>query len=328
MTSRRDLLIALGAGAFAAPLRSLAQQKPAKVSRIGFLGSASASVSAPRVEALREGLRELGDVEGKNLNIEFRWAEGNYDRLRELAAELVGLKVEVIVTHGVPGTLALKRATKTIPIVMAYVGDAVATGLVASLARPGGNVTGSTFFNPELSAKRLELLKEVVPRITRVGVLLNSDNPVNPTVLQAMELAAGSLNVELRQFGVRGPKDFDGAFAAMAKSRVDAVAILEDPMLSVNGRAAADFALKHRLPSAGFLELAEAGGLLAYGANAVEMFRHSARFVDKILKGATPADLPIERATKFELLINRKTAKALGLTIPQTILLRADRVIE
>ena len=328
MISRRELLIALGAGAIAVPLRSLAQQKQATISRIGFLGSASAPVSAPRVQALREGLRELGYVEGKNLNIEFRWAEGNYDRLRELATELVGLKVEVIVTHGVPGTLALKRATKTIPIVMAYVGDAVATGLVASLARPGGNVTGATFFNPELSAKRLELLKEAVPRIARVAVLLNSDNPVNPAVLQAMELAAGSLKVELLQFAVRGPGDFEGAFAMMAKKRMQAVAILEDPVLSVNGRAAADLALKHRLPSTGFLELAEAGGLLAYGANAVEMFRHSARFIGKILKGARPEDLPIDRASKFELLVNGKTAAALGLKIPQSVLLRADRVIE
>ncbi len=315
---RRNLLMALGAGALAAPLASFAQQQPAKVARIGFLGSGSASGYASLVDALRAGLRD----------IEFRWAEGKYDRLPDLAAELVRLKVDVLVTQGTPAALAAKRATTTIPIVMAVSGDAVATGLVASLARPGGNITGSTLFNPELAAKRLELLKEAMPRITRVAVLVNPDNPARGPDFQLIKITARSLKVEIEPFEVRGPNEFESAFAAMAKRRVDAVTINQDGMLNANSRAIADLAAKQRLPSAGFKEFAEAGGLIGYGVNRPEMFRRAAYFVDRILKGAKPGDMPVERPTKFELVVNMKTAKALGIKIPQTILLRADKVIE
>jgi putative ABC transport system substrate-binding protein len=327
-STRRKLIMALAAVASGLPLGAFAQQK-GKVWRIGFLGQASASVAAPRVEALRAGLRDLGYVEGKNLVIEFRWAEGKYERLPELAAELVRLKVEVIVTQGGPGTSAAKSATTTIPIVMAFSGDVVAVGLIASLARPGGNITGMTAFIPEVTAKRLELLKDAFPRIRQVAVVLNPDNPsAMGVVFPAMEVTAKSLNLELQPFGVRGPGEFGSAFAAMAKRRVDAVVIGDDGMLVANAGAIANLAAKTRLPSVGFTEFAEAGGLMAYGASRLESYRHVATFVDKILRGAKPADLPVEQPTRFELVVNLKTAKALGITIPQSVLFRADRVIE
>ncbi len=326
---RRKLLIALGAVAIPAPFASFAQQ-PAKVARIGFLGGATASNSdfAGRVEALRAGLRDLGYVEGKNIVIEFRWAEGKYDRLPGLAAELVRLKLDVLVTQGTPAARAAKRATTTIPIVMASVGDPVAAGFVASLARPGGNITGLTFFVPELSAKRLELLKETVARVTRAAFLSNPDNASSEPSLQAMEIAARSLKLGLQQFQVRGPNDFESAFAAMAKNRVDALVVGNDGMLITNARAIGDLAAKQRLPSTGPNEFAQAGGLIGYGVNLSEQYRRAAAFVDKILKGAKPSDLPVERATKFELVVNMKTANALGIKIPQSILLRADEVIQ
>jgi putative ABC transport system substrate-binding protein len=327
MNNRRKLLVALGAGALAAPLTSFAQQK-GKIWRIGFLGTASASGFARRVDALRAGLRDLGYVEGKNLAIEYRWAEEKYDRLPELAAELVRLKVDVIVTHGVP-TRAAKAATTTIPIVMATSADPVAIGLVASLARPGGNVTGMAGFGPEGSAKRLELLKDALPRTRQVAVLLNPDNPGNIRLaLPAMEATAKSLKLELQPFPVRGSGEFESAFAAMAKRRVDAVVTTEDGVFIVNAGAIANLAAKTRLPSVGFIEFSEAGGLMAYGANRRELWRRAAYFVDRILKGAKPADLPVEQATRFETVLNQKTAKALGLQFPQAVLARADRVIE
>ena len=328
MNNRRKLLIALGAGALAAPLTSFAQQK-GKVWRIGFLGAASASGMAGRVEALRAGLRDLGYVEGKNIVIEFRWAEGKYERFPELAAELVRLKVEVIVTAGSSAILAAKSATTTIPIVMASSGDVIALGLVASLARPGGNVTGVTGFGPEATAKRLELLRDAFPRTRQVAVLLNPDNPIAMRVtFPAMEAAAKSLKLELQQFPVRGPGDIDSAFAAMAKRRVDAVVSTDDGVLVANFGAIAKLAAKMRLPSIAGTEFVEAGGLMAYGANRFELFRRAAYFVDRILKGAKPADLPVEQATRFETVLNQKTAKALGLQFPQAVLARADRVIE
>ena len=326
-STRRAFLIALGTYALAAPLASFAQQQP-KVTRIGFLGPESASRYASRMEALRAGLRDLGYVEGKNLIIEFRWAEGKYDRLPDLASELVRSKVDVIVTGGTPGVLAAKRATTTIPIVMAASGDAIAHGLVVSLARPGGNITGSTFFSPELSAKRLELLKETMRRITQVAVLLNPDNTAIGPDFQAMQIAAKSMKMELQPFEARGPNEFDSAFSAMAKRRVDAVAIHQDPMLTANARAIANLAAKLRLPSIGGTEFAEAGGLIGYGANLPDLYRRAATYVDKILKGAKPAELPVEQPIKFELVINMKTANALGIKIPNSILLRATKVIE
>lgn len=329
MNNRRKLIVALGAGLLAAPLGAFAQQQ-GKVWRIGFLGTVSASSFgfAERVEALRAGLREAGYVEGENLVIEFRWAENKSERLPELAAELVRLKVDVIVTHG-SGTAAARSVTATIPIVMALSGDPVAIGVVASLARPGGNVTGMSGINPEVSAKRLELLMDAFPRIRNVAVLLNADSPGNVgPAIRTMEVAAKSLKLELHQFGVRGPGDIDAAFAAMAKRRVDAVVTLDDGMLTANSGVIAKLATRTRLPSAGLTEFAEAGGLMAYGANRREMFRRAAYFVDRIFKGAKPADLPVEQPTKFELAINMKTAKALGFKIPNSILVRADKVIE
>jgi putative ABC transport system substrate-binding protein len=327
-SKRRDLIVALAAVAMGAPLAAFAQQK-GKVWRIGILGAASASGTASRFEALRAGLRDLGYVEGKNIVIEFRWAEGNFERLPRLAAELVGLKVDVLVTAGTPGILAAKSATTTIPIVMASSGDPVAGGLVASLARPGGNVTGMAGFNPELMGKRLELLKDAFPRTRQVAVLYNPDNPSHIRInLPAMETTARSIKLELHQIGARGPGEFDSAFAAMAKRRVDAVVISQDSMLTDNAGAIAKLAARMRLPSVGFSEFAEAGGLMAYGTDRREMFRHAATFVDKIFKGAKPADLPVEQATRFEMVLNQKTAKALGLQFPREVLARADRVIE
>jgi ABC-type uncharacterized transport system substrate-binding protein len=260
--------------------------------------------------------------------IDFRWADEQYERLPALAAELVRLKVDILVTYGTPGTLAAKHATKTIPIVMVHSGDAIITGLVAGLARPGGNVTGSTFFVPELMAKRLELLKNAFPNITQVATLVKPDNPLLRTPPEALHLAAKSLKIELQQFEARGPEEFEAVFSAIARRRVDAVAILDDAVFIANARALADLASKQRLPSAGFDELAEAGGLIGYGVDFLPMYQRAAVFVDKILKSGKPSDLPIEQATKFRLIINLKTAAALGLAIPQSLLLRADKVIQ
>ena len=298
-------------------------QDVVKIYRIGFLGQGS----GPAVPFLT-GLRDFGYVEGKNIVIEFRWAEGRYDRLPDLAAELVRLRVDVLVTGGTAGVRAAKQATTTIPIVMTTSGDAVSSGLVASLARPGGNVTGSTFFVPELMAKRLELLKEAMPRTARVAVLVNADDPSHVPVLKAMESTARSLKIEIQKFEVRRPSEFESAFTAMAKSRVDAVVVQEDSFLIANAQVIADSAAKKQLALAGQPTFAEAGGQIGYGVNQQTLVRRAAYFVDKILKGAKPGDLPVERPTKFDLVINLKTAKALGLTIPQTLLLRADRVIE
>jgi putative ABC transport system substrate-binding protein len=324
---RREFITLLGGAAAAWPLAARAQQ-PEKIARIGFLGATSAPGWASRLEAFRSGLRDLGYVEGKNIVIEFRWAEQQYNRLPDLAAELVRLNVDVLVTYGTPGTLVAKRATRTIPIIMVHSGDAVAAGLVASLARPGGNVTGSTYFLPELMAKRLELLKDVIPGIIHVALLVKPDNPFFGTALPALEVPAKSLKMVLQQFEARGPNEFEAAFSAMAKRRTDAVVILEDAVFVTNAKAIAHLSAMQRLPSAGFNELAKAGGLIGYGVNFPEMYRRAAFFVDKILKGAKPADIPVEQATKFEVVINMKTANALGLQVPQTLLARADEVIE
>lgn len=328
MNPRRKLLIGLGAGALVVPFASFAQQRPAKLARVGYLGPTSAAGAKSRIEALRAGLREFGYVEGKNLMMEFRWADDKYELLPQLAAELVRLKVDVIVTHGTPGTRAAKQATSTIPIVMAIAGDAVVTGLITNITRPDGNVTGSTFSNPELAAKRLEVLRDTLPRIKRVAALINSDNPAMGPVNKAMEQIAQALKLELQQVGVRAQEDLERAFSTMAAKRAEAVVIVEDAMLNSNIKKISELAAKHRLPSIGLPELAEAGGLMAYGVDVVQRFHRAAYYVDKILKGTKVSDLPVERATKFELIINRKTANAIGVTIPQSILLRADKVIE
>ena len=328
---RREFITLLGGAAAVSvfwPRVALTQQPSAKVFRIGFLGLPTADSLPKRLEAFRAGLRDLGYQEGRDFVIEYRWADGDYDRLPALLADLIRLKVDVIVTHGTPGALAAKQATTTIPIVMAVVGDALGSGIVSSLARPGGNVTGLTFFNPELAAKRLELLKEILPGLTDVGLLLNMANPINEPILPEMSRVAQPLKLELHQFDVRVPAEFEGAFAAMAAKRVGAFVVIEDAMLISNGPAVAALALKQRLPSCGWPDFAIAGGLMGYGVDYPDMFRRAATFVDKILKGAKPGDLPIERSTKFEIIVNLKTAKALGLTIPNNFLARADQVIE
>jgi putative ABC transport system substrate-binding protein len=304
-------------------------QQAGKVYRIGYLGSTSPSnYQAPLVEALRQGLRSLGYVEGKNLAIEYRWAEGRYDRLPGLAAELVNLKVDLIVTHGTPGSLAARQATTTIPIVMALSGDAVATGLVTSISRPGGNLTGSTFFFPELNAKRLELLKEALPRARRMAALGNADNPSVKSALKAMESMAISLNVVLEAVQVRAPEELPDAFSAMVQRGVDGVVLIDDPMLIGNARLLVDLSAKNRMPTLGFTEYAHAGGLMAYAVNFSESWRRAAVFVDKIFKGAKPGELPIEQATRFNFVVNLVAARALGLKIPQPLLIRADEVIQ
>ena len=324
---RRRFLAMVDGGLLAAPLATHAQQ-PGKVHRIGYLGAATASSYARHVEALRLGLRDLGYVEGKNLAIEYRWAEDKYDRLPDLAAELVRMKVDLIVTHTTPGTLAAKNATTTIPIVMAISGDAVATGLVASIARPGGNITGSSFFFPELNAKRLELLTEARPAARRMATLVNPDNPAHTLALRVRESTAKVLKVELEVVEVRGSQNLADIFSAMLKRRVEAISVLDDPMLIANARQIADLAVSTRLPTIGFREIVDAGGLIAYSVDFPAAWRRAAVFVDQILKGAKPADLPVEQPTKFDLVINLKTAKALGLTIPPSLPQRADQVID
>ena len=332
MNNRRKLLVAFAASVLAAPLAALAQQK-GKVWRIGFLEPAPASGSARWVEALRAGLRDLGYVEGRNLVIEVRRAEGKYERLPALAAELVRLEVDVIVTHSTPGSRAAKAATTTIPIVMAIVADPVASGIVASLARPGGNVTGLTALNRETGVKRLELLKDAFPHIQRVAVLGNPDNtspgrPANAGTFGQVRAAAASLKLEIQRIGVRGPGEIDSAFAAMVKGRVDAVIVADDPTLITYYGAIAKLAGKLRLPSIGPVEFAEDGGLMSHSVNRYDFFHRAATLVDKILKGAKPSDLPIEQAMRIETTLNLKTAKALGITFPPVVLVRADRVIE
>ena len=329
MISRRRVLT-LCFGAIAAPLASLAQQPLGKVPRIGFLISETLPGQASRIEALRGGLRDRGYVEGKNIAIEIRSAEGGYDRLPSLAAELAGLKVDVLVAFGIKALAAASSATTTIPIVIpATSSDPVAMGLVSSLSRPGGNVTGSTTFGPEIMAERLELLKEVMPGMTRVAVLVNPANSSLGPMFKHMDIAAKSLNLSLNPFEVRARGDFDRVFAAMAKGRVHAMVIQDDTIFGeANANAIAELAARQRLLAVGSNEFARAGGTIGYGRTDSELYRRGAYFVDRILKGAKPGDLPIEQATRFELVINMKSAKALGIKIPQSVMLRADRVIE
>jgi putative ABC transport system substrate-binding protein len=327
MTTRRQLLIAFGAGALAAPFASRAQQQ--RVYRIGFLGNSTAALEANLVGPFREGLRDRGYIEGRNIVIEYRWAEGKYERFPDLIADLVARKVDVIVTAGTPAALAVQRATTTIPLVMVAVGDPVSTGLVASLARPGGNSTGLTSIAPDLEGKRLELLREVVPKLSRVSFLLNPDNAFHAASEKQARAAAQVLHLDLQFVGVRADTDFDRAFDAIAKERTDALIVFADRVFLHNRVRIVDFAARNHLPAVyPYRELVEAGGLMAFGPNYAEMHRRAATYVDKILKGAKPADLPVEQPTKFELIINPKSAKALGLTIPQSLLLRADEVIQ
>ena len=298
-----------------------------QVSRVGFLGASSPA--SANVEAFREGLRELGWAEGQNIVIEYRFAEGQFDRLPDLAADLVRLKVDVITAAPTPGAVAAKRATGTIPIVMVGVGDPVGLGLIASLARPGGNVTGLSFDAGMEIGKGLEILKETLPNVRRVAVLSNPANPGQPTAMKNVKAAARSLDVELRFVEARGPDEFDGAFATIAKERIEALLIVTDSTFYIHRAHLASLAAKNRLPTVGgFRDYVEAGAVMSYGPSVVSMYRRAAFFVDRILKGAQPASLPVEQPTKFELVINLKTAKALGLAIPQSLLLRADEAIQ
>jgi putative ABC transport system substrate-binding protein len=277
---------------------------------------------------LRQRLRELGYLEGQNIAFESRFADGKADRLPGLAAELVALKVDVIVTSGTPASLAAKQATRTIPIVMAQLADPVGAGLVASLGRPGGNVTGLTTQDADLSGKRLEMLLQVVPKVSRFAVLIDETSPGSMLIARGTQVAAQSLGVQLQSLGVRGPEELDRAFSAMKEARAGALIVESSSLLFTSRTRLADLALKNRLPTMfAQKEYAEAGGLMAYSADFSDLFRRTATFVDKILKGAKPADLPVEQPTKFELVINLKTAKALGLTIPPSLLGRADEII-
>jgi putative ABC transport system substrate-binding protein len=304
-------------------------QQPTKIPRIGYLGGISPSSNPARIERFRQGLRELGYIEGKNIVIEWRHHEGKLDRLPALAAELVRLKVDIIVTAGAPATRAAKEATVTIPIVMMQVGDPVASGFVASLARPGGNITGLSSLAPELSGKRLELLKETVPKLSRVAVFGTSTTPDNAQSLKEVELAAGAFGMKLQYLDVLDPKDIETAFRAAGKGRADAVLwLVAGGVTGAHRTEIAELAVKSRIPVIyDRRESVEAGGLMTYGVNVNDLDRRAATYVDRILKGAKPAELPVEQPTKFELIINLKAAKQIGLTIPPNVLARADKVI-
>jgi len=331
------LVLTFALGILSAPLAAEAEQA-GKVHRIGFLSPSSPSdperLASPFGErglaAFRQGLRDLGYVEGQNIAIEYRWAEGRFERLPDLAAELVRLKVDVIVSVVTQASLAAKNATRTIPIVMVAAGDPLGSGLVASLARPGGNVTGPSSMYAELAGKQLELLKETVPKVSRVAVLWNPANAVwQAQMLRATEVAARALGLQLQLLEARGPDELEGAFAAMTRERASALLVQVDVIFALHARRIADLAAKRHLPAMyGSREHVEAGGLMSYAPNIPDLFRRAATYVDKILKGAKPADLPVEQPTRFELVLNMKTAKALGITFPPTIMVRADQVIQ
>lgn len=319
MIARAFAYVALALTALA-PAHSIGQRIP----HIGFL---RAEAPDRLLDAFREGMRSAGYVEGKTVLIEAVWAEGKLDRLPDLAAELVRRKVDVIVTASTPATLAAKHATSTIPIVIASSGDPVASGIVASLAHPGGNITGQTLMLEEIAIKRLELLKEAVPRISRVGVLWSASNPVYVRIVRELELAAPRLKLQVHVVPVHDLGELDRALAHVSSSRCDGLYVFEDPVFRSN-RKVLDFAASAQLPAVyGGSEFVTIGGMMSYGPNTSEMFRRAADYVDRILKGAKPGDLPIEQPTKFELAVNLKTARALGLTIPDSILLLADEVI-
>ena len=320
--------LALGALFFALCFTVEAQQ-PTKVPRLGYLSSASPSAGSSRIEAFRQSLRELGYVEGKNLVIEWRFAEGKLDRLPALAAELVRLKVDIIVSASPPVTGAAKDVTVTIPIVMAHDPDPVGNGFVASLARPGGNITGLASLTPELSGKRLELLKEIIPRLARVAVLTYSTEPGYAQVLREIELAAGAFKVQLQHLDVLDPKDMETSFRAATKGRADAILMMNSPVFIAHRKQVADLAVKNRLPAIYYsTEFVEDGGLMSYGVSFTDLYRRAPTYVDKLLKGAKPADLPVEQPKKFEFVVNLKAAKRIGLTIPPNVLARADKVIK
>ena len=329
MMDRRAFVIGVGSGLLNAPLLAEGQQGT-RVPRVGYLSPLTASVDASRSEAFRQGLRELGYIEGRNIMVEYRFADGHLDRLPALAGELVGLNVDVIIAAG--GGLigrAAKGATGTIPIVMTNVEDPIASGLVVSLARPGRNVTGLSALIPELSAKRLEIVKEMVSTLSRVAVLWNSAYPEKATEFRQTQAAGKALGIRIQSLEAQSANEIDNALDAATRARVGALLILPDPLTNTYQARIVKLAAKRRLPTM-FTQRPPvgAGGLMSYGASYADLFRRAATYVDKILKGAKPADLPVEQPTKFELVINLKTAKALGLTIPQSLLLRADEIIQ
>jgi putative ABC transport system substrate-binding protein len=305
-----------------------AQQK-GKIPRIGFLGNSTAELEANLIEPFREGLRDLGYVEGKNIVLEWRWAEGKYERFPALIAELIAAKVDLIVTAGTPATIALKKATTTLPLVMIAVGDPVGTGLIASLAHPGGNLTGLTSISPELDGKRLELLREVVPKISHVAVLWNPTSPLQVAGERETQAAAQAMGIKVLSLGVQAEEQFDNAFATIRKEKPGALLVLADRLFLHHRARIMDFATKQHLPGVhAYVELVEAGGLMSYGPSYAGMHKRAAYFVDRILKGTKPADLPVEAPAKFELVINLKAAKQIGVTIPPNVLYRADKIIK
>jgi putative ABC transport system substrate-binding protein len=328
VSTRRQWVFSLGACALALPLRCFAQPQD-KVWRIGMLETVSPELNVANLDAFRQGMRELGYVEGRNLIIEYRSADGRSERFPDLVTELVGLKVDLIVTRGTPASLAAKRATRTIPVVMANAGEPVETGLVTSLARPGGNVTGLSSLTVRMEAKRLGLLRELVPGMARIGALYNMSSPANPPQWKEVETAAQFLGMQPLLLDVRKPEDFGPAFDAASRQRADGLIVGQEGLLQANRKLIADLAAKHRLPAIyRSMEFIEAGGLMAYGPSYPDLYRRAATYVDRIFKGAKPGDLPVEQPTKFELIINLKAAKALGITIPAPLLLRADEVIK
>ncbi|MFN0164166.1 MAG: ABC transporter substrate-binding protein [Burkholderiales bacterium] len=325
MIARRKTMFAIGAGVLTGPFSRVVRAQGARTARIGILGPGSAAGNKAWLASFAEEMRALGYVEGRNLAIEVRWIDGKTDALPQLAAELVALKLDVIVTLQTPSALAVKRATPAIPIVMAPSADPVATGLVASLARPGGNVTGTSGASGELAGKMLELLKEMLPEVKRIGVLANAQDSFTPVFLEYVETAGRKLGVTLMTQSIRGGDQLDAAYEALAKARVNAV--LVQPSLPL--KRAVDLAQKHRLPAgAPGLAFTDAGGLLSYTGNRQELLRVVVSYIDRILKGAKPADLPVQQPTRFDITLNMKAAREIGLTIPPAFLVRVDRMIE
>jgi putative ABC transport system substrate-binding protein len=326
MDRRTFLVGAFAAGASAVPRPARAQ---ARTPRVGFLGNSTAALEAPLVSPFREGLRELGHVEGQSIHVEYRWAGGSYARLPTLVAELVAEKVEVIVTAGTPASLAVQKGAPGIPLVMVAVGDPVKAGLVASLARPGGNVTGLTSIAAELEGKRLEILREVLPKLSHVAVLWNPASPFSVVAEGQVQAAAQVMRLAVQSLGVQAAGQFDAAFEAMARERPGALVVLADRLFLHERTRIVEFATRHRLPiMAAYRELVEAGGLMSFGPSYAAMHKRAAFFVDRILKGTKPADLPVEQPAQFELILNMKAARAMGLTVPLVLRLRASEVIE
>ena len=326
---RREFVTLFGGAAVAWPFPAQAEQPASTVRRLGYLFSFAPAEGNHLWEACRLGLRQLGYVEGRGVALEPRWADGHHERLPGLAAELVRLKVDIIISAATPATLAAMAATQDIPIVMVGIGDPVTSGLIASLARPGGNVTGLSLLTAELSGKRLELLAELTPSVPRVAVLINPENPVHDIFLDQTRAVALDKGVELHSFKARNPREIEDVFAEALRNRIAALIVFDDPVIWSHRVQIVGLATKQYLPVIyGYREFVDAGGLMSYGPDRVAHYRRSAYYVDKILRGTKPADMPVEQPTKFDLIVNLKTAKTLGLTIPPTLLARADEVIE